>query len=239
MPVRTVGAAIAWCVLVAASGCPAPPPPVVSPVLRDEVLVVEKAATPPPLGLPPPLVDLGDLAAIKGRGTLRILVYGRGEDMLPRAGASMNASEETAVLIAHHLGLEPERIRVERFADLIPMLLEGKGDMVAARMSVTAARRGQVAFSRPVSSVDELLIVSKKARLPTTLKGFTPPITVRASSAYRETLDEQKAKVEPALVLADADEGKDTITLLHDVAAGTIAATVAIATIITAASAAH
>lgn len=229
MPVRTLGAAIVWCVLVTSTGCPspAPPAPVVSPVVRDEVLVVEKVAPPPPVALPPAVIDVGDLAAIKGRGTLRILVYGRGEDLLPRAGASMNAGEETAVLIARHLGLEPELISVDRFADLIPMLLEGKGDMVAARMSVTAARRGQVAFSRPVSSVDELLIVSKKEPLPTTLKGFTSPITVRASSAYRETLDEQKAKVEPALVLADADESKDTVTLLHDVASGAIAATVA------------
>ncbi len=176
----------------------------------------------------PLFVDKGDLPTIRERGRLRILVFGRGEDILPRAGASMNASEQTAVLLAQHLELEPELISVDNFADLLPMLLEGKGDLVAARLTVTKARQAQVAFTRAVSTIDEELIVKKGAVAPKTIAELGDlTISVRPSSSYRETLDGLKAKDAPGIVIADAPEGRDTIHLIHDVAEGKILATVA------------
>jgi membrane-bound lytic murein transglycosylase MltF len=50
------------------------------------------------------------------------------------------------------------------FADLIPALLEGRGDVAAAGLTVTEARRQQVAFTTPyLSGVDELLVASRSA----------------------------------------------------------------------------
>ena len=174
-------------------------------------------------------VEVGDLEVMKKKGTLRILVYGYGEDILPRAGASMNAGEETAVQLAQHLGLEPQLIAVERFGDLIPALLEGKGDLIAARLSVTKARKEKVAFTRAVTAVDELLVArADDTQAPKDLKGLVgKTVTVRASSAYRESLDAVAAKDAKGVIIKDADEGRDTEKLVHDVASGTIPYTVA------------
>jgi membrane-bound lytic murein transglycosylase F len=197
--------------------------------LLDDVFRSEVTSPPPPP--PRPIfVDKGDLDAIKARGRLRILVYGHGEDVLPRAGASMDSGERRAVRIAEQLGLEPELIAVERFSDLLPMLLDGKGDLVAARMSVTKVRREKVAFTRAVNAVDEVLVTRKgDAAAPTSLEALQgKTIVVRASSAYRETLDELIAsKKLKDVIIADADESRDTIQLLGDVGSGAIAATVA------------
>ncbi len=195
----------------------------------DDVFRAEVSSPPPPP--PRPIfVDKGDLAAIKARGRIRILVYGQGEDVLPRAGASMGSGERRALRLAEQLGLEADLIAVDRFGDLIPMLLEGKGDLIAARMSVTKPRREKVAFSRAVKAVDEVLVTRRgDAAAPTSIEGLSgKTVVVRPSSAYRETLNELIAKgTLKDVTIVDADETKDTIQLIHDVGSGAIAATIA------------
>ena len=186
----------------------------------------------PKAALPAPtrelIVDVGDLDAMKKRGALRVLVYGHGEDVLPRAGASMTENESTAVALAEHLGLKPELIAVERFKDLIPMLLEGKGDLIAARLSVTDARKKLVAFTRATTVVDEVLVARvgdpAAPRSMAELAGKT--ITVRASSSYRETLDKLAEKEAKGVLSADAGEGRDTEHLVFDVGQGKLPYTV-------------
>jgi len=205
---------------------PAPPPPPPPPAVEPDrdIPELKPSAAPPERQL---IVDLGDLDAIKARGRLRVLVYGQGEDVLPRAGASTTAEEQTAELLATHLGIQTELISVDKFNDLIPLLLEGKGDLIAARMTVTKARATQVAFTRAVSSVEEVLVTKQGGKAfasPADLAGVT--VSVRPSSSYRETLDMVRAKDAPTLVIADADETKDEIALIHDVTQGAIEATV-------------
>lgn len=73
---------------------------------------------------------------------------------------------------------------------LLDYLTEGRGDLVAANMTVTPTRREQVAFSNPVITPIEEWIVSQHA-LPTfnritQLSGRR--VWVRASSSYYESL---------------------------------------------------
>lgn len=174
------------------------------------------------------VTDTGDLDAIKKRGSLRVLVYGHGEDVLPRAGASMSDSEQTATALATHLGVKADLISVEKFSDLIPYLLDGKGDVIAARMSVTDERKKLVAFTRATTVVDEVL-VSKKgdAAAPKKLEELAgKTITIRPSSAYRESLDKLATKEAKGVLFADAPEGRDTEHLVFDVGEGKIAYTV-------------
>lgn len=178
------------------------------------------------------VVDTSDLDAIVARKRLRVLVYGGGELMLPRAGASTASDGELAAAFAQSLKIEVEPIAVEKYSDLIPMLLEGKGDLIASRMADTEERKKLVAFSRPTAVVAEML-VSKKGD-PAAPKSFADlvgkTITVRKSSSYRETLDKLAAKDPPdgakGVVVAAAPEDADTERLVQDVAAGKIAYTV-------------
>ena len=174
--------------------------------------------------------DTGDLDAIKKRGTLRVLIYGDGEVMLPRAGASTATDRELAAAFAESLGLKVDTIHVDAFNDLTPALLDGTGDLIAARLTETDERKQTVAFSRPTAVVKELLVhKSDDAAAPkdvASLAGKT--IHVRKSSSYRETLDKLAAptkKDEVAVTginVVDAPEDAETEQLVQQVAAGKI-----------------
>lgn len=73
---------------------------------------------------------------------------------------------------------------------LLDYLAKGRGDLIAATMTVTPTRREQVAFSRPLFSSIEEWVVSLKG-LPafsriTQLSGRR--VWIRASSSYYESL---------------------------------------------------
>ncbi len=203
---------------------PAPLPPPPAAVADPEVLEVQAQGAPPR----ELLVDTGDLDAVVRRGKLRVLVFGTEETMLPRNGAPTEPDRELAVGLAKQLGVEVEPIAVPRFAELIPMLLEGKGDLIAARLAQTQERQQRIAFSRPTTTVSELLIGKRgDAAAPRDLAALAgKTVTVRPSSSYRETLDALAKRGAAGVVVADAPEEQDTIALVHDVATGKRALTV-------------
>jgi membrane-bound lytic murein transglycosylase F len=211
------------------SGCeaetvpPAEPKPAVVPEDPADPEVVEIAAT----GAPERELHLevGDLDTIVASGKLRVLTMGSAEVVLPRAGPSSNLDLELAARFAESLGLTIEPVGVDKYEDLIPWLLEGKGDLIASRMAVTPSRAQRVAFSRPTSVVSELLVgktgTPDLPRGPEDLAGRT--VTVRLSSSFYDSL--QALKVAPTI--AAAPEDRDTESLVHDVSAGTLPLTVA------------
>src|SRR5213075_817260 len=135
------------------------------------------------------VVDTGDLDAIQKRKSLRVLVFGGGEVLLPRAGASTVTDRELAAEFAQSLGVDVDPISVAKFGDLIPMLNDGKGDMIVARLAQTDERAKQIAFSRPTAVVNEMLIAKKGDTLKSVADLAGKTVTVRKSSSYRETLD--------------------------------------------------
>jgi membrane-bound lytic murein transglycosylase F len=189
-----------------------------------ELAEVTTPAAPPPRAW---TIDVGDLAAVQARGVLRILVQGQGEDLLPRDGASSRLDREMAEAFAAHLGLKSEVLMVDRFEDLIPFLLEGKGDVVAGRLTVTSSRKARIAFSRPVVVVDELLVHKRGMPAPKDLAGFSgQTVHVLAGSSHEETLRERQATNAGSMDLRVVSGRQDEHDLAADVARGTIALTV-------------
>ncbi|HEY4221756.1 MAG TPA: transporter substrate-binding domain-containing protein, partial [Myxococcota bacterium] len=127
-----------------------------------------------------------------------------------RMGAASDV--ELAALWADALHVSVEPVRVDRYADLIPYLIDGKGDVIAARMTDTDARRKQIAFSRPAAVVSELVIGKSgdSAKSVAALAGRA--VTVRPSSSYRESLDAHK------IAALDALESQDEAALVRAVA---------------------
>ena len=105
----------------------------------------------------------GDLDGIKARGSLRIIIPANvgGAYYLPRDGWPVETQHEAAQAFARSQGLEPRLVPVARFADMIPALLEGRGDMIAANLTITESRRERIAFSVPLTNVRQQVLVSQ------------------------------------------------------------------------------
>ncbi len=92
------------------------------------------------------------------------------------------------------LGLETRPVQVifipVRRDELLPALVEGRGDIAAANLTVTKERRKLVDFAAPhLTGVDEILITGPSAPAVTSLKDLAgKAIHVRLSSSYHESL---------------------------------------------------
>ena len=80
---------------------------------------------------------------------------------LPRRGSPLDHERELIADFARDEGLEPFWVSVDSRSDLIPFLLEGKGDLIAANLTATRERRDQVAFTVPVKLVREQVVVRR------------------------------------------------------------------------------
>ena len=111
---------------------------------------------------------------------------------------------------------------------LIPWLLEGRGDIAAANLTITPEREAQVDFSRPFySGVSELLVTAKDVPAPQSIDDLSgQEVVVRRSSSYRESLDAlNRSLVERGLAparLLPADERLEDEDLLEMINAGLI-----------------
>lgn len=155
--------------------------------------------TPTPLNNTLPVtqsyIESGDLNAIQTRGKLRILIMPLDDRWLPRNGNSFNAEQEMAIKLAEQLGLQALFINVEKFEDLIPALNDGRGDIIAANLTITSSRKEKIAFTVPlahsieriVSRIDDQRISNRNS-----LNGRS--IAFREKSAYQETIEKLKLK---------------------------------------------
>jgi membrane-bound lytic murein transglycosylase F len=163
-----------------------------------------------------------DLDTIAGRGILRVLVASAEEAFLPRAGTPASHDRAMVREFADRRGLEVQFILVAEHDQLIPMLLEGVGDVAAAQLTVTDARQAQVAFTWPLHTVEEIVVGRRGAEglpeKPEDLAGRE--VHVRAGSAYAETLTALAGEKAEGLKLVPVEEHLDTETIVYEVTAG-------------------
>ncbi len=102
--------------------------------------------------------ETGDLNAIMKRGELRILMSAEEGPYLPRKGSPIDFEVEVATRFAQTLGLKVKTVYVKRFEKLLPALLAGRGDLIAANLTITESRKDQIDFTVPLAHVKEQLI---------------------------------------------------------------------------------
>lgn len=114
----------------------------------------------PPRVVEPDYQETGDLGAIRDRGELRLLVVRRpgSGDRLPRAGLPVSGEIEAAARFARSLGLEPVIVLVDHYEELIPALVEGRGDLIVANLPITAALRERIGFTVALDRTRQVLI---------------------------------------------------------------------------------
>jgi len=108
---------------------------------------------------------------------------------------------------------------------LIPMLLAGKADMIAARLTITSERAAELRFSIPYRRVDELLVTRQGVEVPSTLEGLSGRrVAIRRTSSYTsslEGLNEQlRSQGKPPIRVDFVDEALETEKILALVARG-------------------
>jgi len=140
----------------------------------------------------------GDLAEMKLRGTLRVLVSA---DELPEMfalepGEKPGLEREMLEAFARANGLTIEPVPVENFEQIIPALLEGQGDLIVGIVD-TEARREKIAFTGETLPARHLAVNRKPAPPIDTLEKLRESRVgvVIASSWADAALD---AGVEPA-----------------------------------------
>jgi len=174
------------------------------------------------------LLSSADLKAIKQRGVLRVLTRNNATTYFLWRGELLGFEYELAKRFADKHKLRLEMVVPPSRDLLLPWLRQGRGDIVAASMAISNARREQgIAFSRPYNTVSEILVTrADDATLekPQDLAGRT--VVVRRSSSYWQSL--QKLKEQGIDVhLSEAPEALETEELIERVARGEYDLTVA------------
>lgn len=195
--------------------------------------------------LPEPMATLwqpwnGDLDGMIERRVIRVLVPFGGYQYYYDRGRPRGAIVELLQKMEMHLNEELERKHIKVYVvpipvsrdQLIPFLLDGHGDMIAADLTVTSARSEQVKFSRPLlKGINEVVVTGPSSPTLRTLDDLSgQEIVVRESSSYFEHLQRLNRSfaeegLEP-IVIQKADELLEAEDLLEMVNAGLIPTTV-------------
>ncbi|RMG19835.1 MAG: lytic transglycosylase F [Deltaproteobacteria bacterium] len=166
----------------------------------------------------------GDLPGMRRRGVLRVITRNNPVTYYLYKGAPRGFDYSLVRRLADRLGLRLEMVVAPSRDALLTWLLEGRGDLVAASLTVTPERAARVAFSRPYLYVDEILVQPAGAPPITSVEALAGhAVHVRRSSSYWRTL----SRLPGPIPLVAEDETKETEELIDEVGQGLIPLTVA------------
>ncbi len=132
-----------------------------------------------------------DLDSILTRDTLRVITRNHPLMYYLYRGARRGFEYELIKKFAEEQNIHLQVVVPPRFEDMVPYLLEGRGDIIAAMLTRTEERSGIINFSNPYLEVRQVLVGTEEHPPPRTmdeLEGRT--IVVRRGSSYEERLRE-------------------------------------------------
>ncbi len=202
-------------------------------------------ATPHPF-VPAELLQLsqpwkGDLDGMVKRRLVRVLVpnsplfyfvdRGREEglflEMIKELESQINQSQGKTLV---RISLLPIPLSRDR---LLPALMEGRGDIVAANLTVMPDRAKEVDFATPLAEgVKELVVTGPSTPPLASLEDLSgKEVFVRKSSSYAEHLEQLNTRFakegRPPVIVVAADENLETEDILEMVGAGLFPITIA------------
>ncbi len=128
------------------------------------------------------------LEKIQKRGKLVVLTENNANSYYLYREAPMGFEYELAKAFADYLGVKLE-IRTPGWTQLFKSLLEGKGDLIAAGISINPERKGLCSFSESYMTVQQQVILNKRNNVINNLEDLTGHIIhVRQGTAYEKQL---------------------------------------------------
>lgn len=166
-----------------------------------------------------------DLDEIRRRGVLRVLTRNNPATYFLYRGEQMGFDYELARRFARQLDVRVQMVVPREPGQLTQWLLDGRGDMIAASLTVNPAREQHVSFTRPYAQASELLVVKKGSGIeePADLAGRR--VSIHRSSSYYPRLMELRQQVDFEIV--EAPEDMEVDEMIAAVAEGEYEATVA------------
>ncbi|MEN8253929.1 MAG: transporter substrate-binding domain-containing protein [Verrucomicrobiota bacterium] len=172
----------------------------------------------------------GDLAEIKERGYIRVLTRNNPACYFLHRGELMGFEYELVSQYAKQQGLEVVVVVPPRWADLKQWMLEGRGDVVAACITVSEERKEseELQFCHPYGDFREIVVTRKsdtKLRSLRDLAGRT--VHVRKLSHYWTSMEKLKKESGIDFELKAVPGTMETREILHRVESGEFDLTVA------------
>ncbi|MCP4768047.1 MAG: transporter substrate-binding domain-containing protein, partial [Gammaproteobacteria bacterium] len=181
----------------------------------------------------------GDLDGITERRFLRILTVHNPLFFSFDGEKQKGVMADLAKMYEKHLAEEIGKLRSPTVIiipvgrdELIPGLIEGRGDLVMGNLTITPERQKLVDFGPPLyPNVDELVVSGPAAKKIASFDDLVKTgLYVRRSSSYFEHLQglnaERKKQGKKAIPITEADENLEDYDLLDMVNAGVIKAVV-------------
>ena len=181
----------------------------------------------------------GDLEGITERRFLRILTVHNPLFFSFDGDSQKGMVAELSKMFEAHLAEEIGRVRSPTVVvipvardELIPALIEGRGDLVMGNLSITPERKKLIDFGPPLRpNVNELVITGPAAKKVTSLDDLVNTgLYVRRSSSYFEHIQtlnaKREAKGKRPIPVTEADENLEDYDLLDMVNAGVIKAVI-------------
>ena len=155
--------------------------------------------------------------------TLTVIVpvdFTEGHHPAIRAGdADAHAPRELVRRFAEEHYLDIDWVEVERWDNLIPALAAGKGDLVAANLTVTESRKGMVSFTVPVHRTREHIVVRSGDRIESIADLAGREVTIRERSSFWHVLQGAR-RTHPDIQVRLVHESTPPEQLLGAVAGG-------------------
>ncbi len=171
----------------------------------------------------------GDFDNILRLGRLRILLPQdfTSTTYLPRRSSPLAEQQRIAEAFAESHGLKPELVFVKSFAELIPALQAGKGDIIINNLTINEQRLKKISFSVPVDHVKEQIIVRSDDKRITRVRDLNnKTVMVNRDSTFWHALQWLKKNKYPEINLLPAPDHVKREQILDMLARGEIDATI-------------
>src|SRR5258706_5956733 len=172
------------------------------------------------------------LEEIVKSGYLRVLTRNNDTSFFIYRGHRMGFDYEIGKKLAQSLGIRVDMIITQSWAEMVPALLKGEGDVIAAEVTVTDERKKEVLFAEPWGHTREVIVWKDgTAPLKSAEELAGKIVHVRRTSTYFGSLQALNAKLtaagKPEISITPVAEDWETDTVLESVSRGEIAYTIA------------
>ena len=172
------------------------------------------------------------LEEIKASGYIRVLTRNNDTSFFIYRGHRMGFDYELGKKLAQRLGIRVDMVITQGWNDMVPALLRGEGDAIAAQVTVTDERQSQVHFAQPWGRTHEVIVWKDGAPTIRTVDDLAgKEVYVRGGSSYETTLKSLNARFgkegKPSIQIKLLPDEVETDTILTGVSKGEYVYTVA------------